>query len=897
VQPSNSYLRHWFRALAQPVTYLGAVMLVCIYCTLVYLLITDRQVAEYDAGRRGDNLARVVDQSFAHIFKSVDATLLFLRKSYEQNPSTFDLSTWVADPSIRNELTFDFGILDAGGRVIASSFSKKGLGVDRSNREYFRAHANSTADELLISRPVVLEVNGKWAIILSRRITAPDGAFAGVILAMLDPSVLVKYVGAIDLGPDGSIALVGLDSYLRTRSVNGSVDWESIGKKVRLIPETLGRALRANTGHYWSVPGVFNNVRRLISYRVLKSFPLISLVSISEAEVYRRANENARIYWGIGLVLTVAIVIAIGFGALREQKLLAATSEMKRAQGAIEESRNNLERAEKMARLGHYRFENGMTAVIWSEGLYRIVGQSPDSFTPTFSSVAGLVHPDDRPALEQYRDAVLAGRDLPAMTLRVRKSDGQFIHVENWAGPLRASDGSVIGMFGTLQDITDRKLAEDKSSYLANHDVLTGIGNRAVLHKKLEEALARVRQYQETFSVLLLDLDGFKHVNDTLGHAAGDELLKELADRLSSSLRETGVLTRLGGDEFAIIQSGEANQREAAIALAIRVLEIAARPFDIEGQEVMIGTSIGIALAPEHAASSGELLQKADVALYRAKAEGRNNFRFFDAEMGKRAIERHRLLNDLRTALTRKEFELHYQPIFDAKTRRPCGVEALIRWRHPSEGLIPPDRFIPLAEETGLMEPLGEWILEKVCADAAAWPEHIKVAVNLSAVQFRSGKLFDVILCALVESGLPPERLELEITESVLMQNTESNSVVLQQLKNIGVSIVLDDFGTGYSSLSYLTTFPFDKIKVDKSFTKGLTNNAGCAASVASVLTLARALDMVVTAEGIETNQQFQLLRVAGIHQMQGYLFARPGPVAELDFSALEQKGRAVAAA
>ena len=304
-----------------------------------------------------------------------------------------------------------------------------------------------------------------------------------------------------------------------------------------------------------------------------------------------------------------------------------------------------------------------------------------------------------------------------------------------------------------------------------------------------------------------------------------------------------------------------------------------------------IGASIGIAFAPEDGTEPGELLQKADLALYRVKSEGRNNFRFFDAEMSKDASERMQLLADMRAALNRDEFELHYQPVFDTKTCRACGVEALVRWRHPVKGLMSPDRFIPLAEETGLMEPLGEWILEQACRDAAAWPDDIKVAVNLSAAQFRSGKLFDVILCALVESGLPPERLELEITETVLMQNAEGYSAVIEQLKNIGVSIALDDFGTGYSSLRYLTMFPFDKIKIDKSFTQGLTNNAGCAAGVASVLTLARTLDMVVTAEGVETKQQFELLRAAGVHQVQGYLFARPGPVGRAELCRSRSEG------
>ncbi len=452
-------------------------------------------------------------------------------------------------------------------------------------------------------------------------------------------------------------------------------------------------------------------------------------------------------------------------------------------------------------------------------------------------------------------------------------------------------------LVGVIEDVTERKLAEERIVNLARHDTLTGIANRAVLREKLEEASARLRGHREPFTVLMLDLDGFKYINDTVGHAAGDQLLKELAGRLQSSLTESDTLARLGGDEFAIIQTAETNQRERAIALALKVLDIVCRPFDLDGHNVTVGTSIGIALAPENGTEPGELLKKADLALYRVKSEGRNNFSFFDDELSKEATARHRLLNDLRAALSRDEFELYYQPVIDAKTARPCGTEALIRWRHLVDGLISPDRFIWLAEESGLMEQLGEWILERACADAASWPENIKVAVNLSAAQFRSGNLFDVILCALVESGLPPERLELEITESLLLENKERYGVMIQQLKNIGISIVLDDFGTGYSSLSYLTKFPFDKIKIDKSFTQGLSNRADCAAVVASVLTLARGLDMIVTAEGVETKVQFELLRAAGVDQIQGYLFGRPVPVAELDFSALERTVQAAEAA
>ena len=478
-----------------------------------------------------------------------------------------------------------------------------------------------------------------------------------------------------------------------------------------------------------------------------------------------------------------------------------------------------------------------------------------------------------------------------------RAKDGSLYWVDTVITARLGPNGKPIAYTAIRIDITARKMAEARISYAARHDSLTGIANRAVLQERMNEASARLQKNGEVFTVFLLDLDGFKYVNDTLGHTTGDRLLAELAHRLKTSLRDNETIARLGGDEFAILQCGELNQRDGAVALAIRLLETVAEPFDLDGHNIMIGTSIGIVLAPENGADTGELLKKADLALYRVKSEGRNNFSFFDEELSRDASSRLQLISDMRLALSRKEFELFYQPVFDAKTSRLCGVEALVRWRHPVMGLMAPDRFISLAEETGLMEPLGQWILAQACLDAVSWPDHIKVAVNLSAAQFRSGALFDVILCALVESGLPPDRLELEITESLLLQNKESHSVIIQQLKNIGVTIVLDDFGTGYASLSYLTMFPFDKIKIDKSFTQGLSSRVDCAAVVSSVLSLARGLDIEVTAEGVETKEQFELLRASGVDQVQGYLFGRPSPVADLNFPALERMRRAEEAA
>jgi diguanylate cyclase (GGDEF)-like protein/PAS domain S-box-containing protein len=487
---------------------------------------------------------------------------------------------------------------------------------------------------------------------------------------------------------------------------------------------------------------------------------------------------------------------------------------------------------------------------------------------------------------------VLLARDKELLkTGHQRFDDDRPIHVNSGAMRhitterliVRGADGQPKYLLAVVVDITEQKRTEAQIAFMAHHDLLTGLANRALFMKKIEEAGARLRRSGEAFTVLILDLDRFKNVNDSLGHPAGDALLKKIAQRLRPLLRETDVLSRIGGDEFAIIQVGEASPRERAIALASKIVDVITQPHEISGNRVSIGTSIGIAMAPKDGSDPDELIKKADLALYRAKSQGRNGYCFFDLQITKDADARRQMENDLRRALARNELELHYQPIIDVKTRKPCGAEALVRWRHPERGYIFPDQFIPLAEETGLIIPLGQWVLQRACADAAAWPADIKLAVNLSPVQFVKGNLFDVILGALAASGLPPQRLELEITESVLLEGDADVPAVIGQLKNIGVSIALDDFGTGYSSLKYLTVFQFDKIKIDKSFTQNITERPECAAIVSSVLTLAYGLNIATTAEGVETEEQFRLLRIAGVHSVQGYLFGRPCPLSELD--------------
>jgi diguanylate cyclase (GGDEF)-like protein/PAS domain S-box-containing protein len=462
--------------------------------------------------------------------------------------------------------------------------------------------------------------------------------------------------------------------------------------------------------------------------------------------------------------------------------------------------------------------------------------------------------------------------------------DGQVRVIATNRIVVHDASGAARHLVVVIDDITERKRSEQRIAFMAHHDVLTGLANRLSIMEKIEDAIARHRRRGDSFTVLLLDLDRFKHVNDTLGHAVGDALLRETAVRLKASLRETDVLARLGGDEFAIVQDRDNNQREAAIALADRIIDIVSKPFAIEGNEVNIATSIGIALAPEHATSSDGLMKMADLALYRAKSAGRNRYCFFDPEMSLAASARHELESELRRAIQNDEFELYYQPIIDTQSLRICGAEALVRWRHPTKGVILPDQFIPLAEETGMITQIGEWLMQTACAEAATWPVGVKVSINLSAVQFRKNNLVDIVICALAQSGLPPERLELEITETALIESATECLPVLRQFKNLGIAIALDDFGTGYSSLSQLLMFPFDKIKVDKSFTQNLTKRTECAAIVAATLTLARSLDIETTAEGVETADQYRLLRLAGVTSLQGFLFRAPCLPSEIDF-------------
>jgi diguanylate cyclase (GGDEF)-like protein len=435
------------------------------------------------------------------------------------------------------------------------------------------------------------------------------------------------------------------------------------------------------------------------------------------------------------------------------------------------------------------------------------------------------------------------------------------------------------GWLATFEDITERRRTEARMAHLAHHDALTDLPNRVLFRKRLEDALTSARR-GEGLALLCLDLDQFKAVNDTLGHPVGDLLLRAVAVRLVERTRETDIVARLGGDEFAVVQSIDRPSEPAG--LADRLIEMFDTPFEVAGHQIVIGTSIGIAFAPQDGVDGDELLKKADLALYRAKVDGRGICRLFHAEMDAEMQARRLLELDLRKALRARQFELFYQPVVDLHAGAVAGFEALLRWRHPERGLVSPASFIPLAEEIGLIVQIGEWVLREACATAASWPGDIRVAVNLSAAQFKSPDLVATVSEALRDAGLPPDRLELEITETVMLQDTDATMATLHQLRALRAGIAMDDFGTGYSSLSYLRRFPFDRIKIDQSFVRELSSKRDCGAIVRAVAALSRELGMATTAEGVETREQLALLTSAGCTEVQGYLFSPAVPSGEV---------------
>jgi diguanylate cyclase (GGDEF)-like protein len=1009
----------WLRAFRQPTTYLGVAVIAIVWGGIYLLASQEHERAYQDAARQGSNLTRVLEEYVRRVIQASDSALLTLRRSYQSDPQHFDLARWVARTQSSSDLMVEYGIAGADGIVMQSSQGPIDHAVSLTDRAHFKFQAAANSDELYIGTPVIGHISRKLTIVLTRRLTNPDGSFGGTVGSSLDVQQMQNFFGSLDIGHGGVVSLVGQDGILRARGGPDPNIESFSGLSVKDSP-MFGALSQTPDGSYWTSEAnsrKFDNISRLISFRRVSGLPLIAIVGISREQVFHQANNTLQHYVVAGSILTAIVLVVMLLGAAGRARILSTTTELQRSKQSLEQSNHLLHTALTNMTHGLSMFDGDKRLIMCNNRYAEMYGLRPEQARPgvtlqsilearmasgmspkgtlqyvttrmkqvdngtCFSSENELtdgrvvavnhqatayggwvaIHNDitaykniERAlvestealkqsnarfaaalqnmsqglcmfdaqqrilvANERYRQIYNLSEDLvkPGTTLaqiiEYRTANGNYsgpdpteyiaVQFRNSTDIEKLGNGRVVMILRhamadgcwltTHEDITERWRTETRVAYLAHHDALTSLANRPSLVEKIEDACSRYRWRGEEFNVLMVDLDRFKQVNDTFGHPAGDELLKQVAERLKGSLRGGDVLARLGGDEFAIIQFDDSKLTDAAEALAAKIIALIAEPFAIDGIDVGIGASVGIALAPEHGTHADDLLKKADLALYHAKFSGRNRYAIFESALGQAAVEKHTLENELRRALARKEFEVHFQPIVDTKTLKMRGAEALIRWRHPERGLIPPDQFIPLAEESGTILQIGEWVLEAACKEAVKWPSSVKVAVNLSAVQLRSSSLLEYVMCVLVESGLPPERLELEVTETALIEHGADCIALLRKLKNLGITVALDDFGTGYSSLNQLTMFPFDKIKIDKSFTRNMTNRADCAAIISAVLALAHSLDIETTAEGVEKEDQLRILRMAGVSTVQGYLIQRPGPASQLNFDGYQISG------
>ena len=765
-----------------------------------------------------------------------------------------------------------FNIYDARGVLVSSSEVPAVPAVTIADRAYFKILKSSPNATLVQMEVVRSRFTGIWKTLMARKMVGPNGEFLGIVSRAITPGKFEDFFSSLTLGPDDTITIHHHDGPLIARYPHVE---EIIGKnfKTQTTPQ-VAAFLNLEHGNTELISPV-DGEARLASIRSLSRHPLSIVATTTAASALAEWKAQTR-FMITAAALSALVVAIILFLIVRR-----LSSQHRSSQRRLTLEKLRLDTAVDNMSQGLTLFDQSRRLVICNQRYIEMYRLSADAVKPGCSfeelirlrKQAGTIAGETEEHCERILQQVARGESSVIQAI-----DGRSIQITRRVLP----DG---GWVSTHEDITERRRAEAEIVHLARHDALTGLANRAEFNARLEEACKRVAHTGVAVTVMMIDLDDFKAVNDTLGHPAGDQLLIEVGHRLQATIRDTDVLARLGRDEFAVIQEGATDQREGACTLALQIIDAITRPFNLGGDLASVGTSIGIVMAPEHDVEPEGLLKRADLALYDAKANGRNEFRLFQPEMLEAADMQKAAENELRVAIERNEFELYYQPVVDAGTRLLSGVEALVRWKHPTKGMIPPDHFIPLAESTGLISPLGEWILRRACTDAAAWPAHIKIAVNISAVQFKKGNLFDLVLCTLMETGLAAERLELEVTETALLENHEAHLTTIRQLKNLGISVALDDFGTGYSSVSYLTIYPFDKIKIDKSFTQGVLARRDYKAVIASTLALAQGLGTVTTAEGVETEEQLEYMRAAGVNLVQGYLFGRPVPLSQLDLS------------
>ncbi len=838
-----------------------------------------------DASKNAANLAIVLAEQTTHSVQSIELVLNEVQEHLERirvttpeafrrllhGEDTFKLLTERLSHLSNAAL---IALIDNRGRLVSSTNQWPFPSTDLSDHENFQHFLKNDDKGIYIAKPVTDRFKGEQIVLFSKRFNNANNVFIGMISIGVKLSYFQQIYGSIDSLPNQTIALLRTDGTVILRHPDTK---DRAGMEIPAISPWY-RLISQGGGTYRS-PGYFDGIARQVAVRPLSAYPLVIDVTVSEAAALASWRNHASfIAFGTLLALFCSAfllkVMSIKVRLLIDSDATSAkiARELQRANVTIDAALNNMSQ-------GLVMFDSSARLIVCNQRYRELYGVSSEAVQPgcTIREILdqrvamGNLFGDD---VDQHIAEILAGvaRGLEfSRTVTLR--DGRIIRSVNHP----TADG---GWVATLEDITEEKRAEERIVHVAHHDALTGLPNRILFAEQLEQALKRVRR-GERLAVFYIDLDHLKRVNDTLGHPIGDKLLKGVADRLRGCIRDIDTVARLSGDEFAIIQSSIDGPTDAG-ALAIRIREAIRAPADLNGHQVVMDASIGISIAPDDGTEPDALLKTADIALYEAKNNGRGTYCFFELEMNERMQVRGKLEQDLQRALANGEFELFYQPIVNVRDNKISAFEALLRWHHPERGMVSPSEFIPVAEETGLIIPLGEWVLRTACAEAATWPNEINVSVNVSSLQLTNKNLINVVIGAIASARIPASRLEIEITESVFFKKTSANISTLKQLHELGVRFVMDDFGTGYSSLGYLLSFPFSKIKIDRSFITGLSDKKESRAIVRAVANLARDLKMVVTAEGVETDQQLEQVKILGCTEMQGYLFSRPLPAAEI---------------